>query len=508
MIKYYLFLLFILLGCRQELEISEFSFNFSSYVPALRIEALILPHDSTAIVRIDKSFLINDTELYDCRDNDFGYISEDSCHTIDGAFWHGDENETSADCGDWNPFIHDLGSDGKESIDDNSDGDYRDFGDIAPDKDGTENNGIPDCGEPNVDGYTEILPSIHDSTCTVSMIKTNLDGVEDTCNFFFEDAAGYFFNNIYTGDRSNPIFDNIETVTYGAYIPSFNCGEEYWTDYSAEYSFYANCSTSEFGIIESEEPITISKPVVFISENDVEDIKSCSDYDCLLSSTSINFQEDSVYFGRYSSNQKIRWASILPDVTFQVVQYLFDRANNEYKYYHGHAGFSPPEFQFNDVAISEETIVTEFYDGEGNGQWDDDEIYADENENGQWDEEEYFIDTGDTIPEVDTYYYEIFTFSDSYRNYYFNDQLYLDDPERTNLRDEESNPVMGAFGSMTSEKIYFRIIDCTVYGPSDCESADITKSVCEWNENISLQPCVDYEGPICLPVNFSTEFCE
>ena len=210
--------------------------------------------------------------------------------------------------------------------------DYRDFGDIAPDKDGTENNGIPDCGEPNVDGYTEILPSIHDSTCTVSMIKTNLDGVEDTCNFYFEDAAGYFFNNIYTGDRSYPIFDNIETVTYGAYIPSFNCGEEYWTDYSAEYSFYANCSTSEFGIIESEEPISISKPVVFISENDVEDIKTCSDYDCLLSSTSINFQEDSVYFGRYSSNQKIRWASILPDVTFQVVQYLFDRANNEYKY--------------------------------------------------------------------------------------------------------------------------------------------------------------------------------
>jgi hypothetical protein len=152
--------------------------------------------------------------------------------------------------------------------------------------------------------------------------------------------------------------------------------------------------------------------------------------------------------------------------------------------------------------------VTEFYDGEGNGEWDDEEIYADENENGQWDEGEYFIDTGDAIPEVDTYYYEIFTFSDSYRNYYFHYQLYLDDPERTNLRDEESNPVMGAFGSMTSEKIHFRIIDCTIHGPSDCENTEITKSVCEWNENISLQPCVDYEGPICLPVDFSTEYCE
>ena len=273
--KNYLLLLFILLGCRQELDISEFSFNFSSYVPELRIEALIIPHDSTAIVRIDKSFLINDTELYDCRDNDFGYISEDSCQTIDGAFWHGDENDLAADCGDWNPFIHDLGSDGTESTDNNSDGDYRDFGDIAPDEDGTENNGIPDCDEPNVDSYTEILPSIHDSTCTVSMMKTNIDGAEeDTCNFYFEDDAGYFFNNMYTGDKSNPIFDNIEIVTYGAYIPDSNCGQDYWNDYSAEYKFYADCNASEFGIIESEESITISKPVVFISENDVENIKS------------------------------------------------------------------------------------------------------------------------------------------------------------------------------------------------------------------------------------------
>ncbi len=136
--KYHLLVFFILLGCRQELDIADFSDDFSYYEPELRIEALILPHDSTAIVRIDKSFLINDTELYDCRDNDFGYISEDSCHTIDGAFWHGDENDMAADCGDWNPFIHDLGSDGTESTDNNSDGDYRDFGDISPDEDGTE----------------------------------------------------------------------------------------------------------------------------------------------------------------------------------------------------------------------------------------------------------------------------------------------------------------------------------------------------------------------------------
>ena len=55
----YLLLLIIFIGCRKELDISEFSFNFSNYTPELRLEALILPHDSTAIVRIDKSYLIN-----------------------------------------------------------------------------------------------------------------------------------------------------------------------------------------------------------------------------------------------------------------------------------------------------------------------------------------------------------------------------------------------------------------------------------------------------------------
>ena len=88
--KYLLFFIFIL-ACQKDLDITEFSSDFSDYKPELRIEALILPGDSTAIVRIDKSFLITDTKLYDCRDNDFGEISLNSCQSIQGAFWHGDE---------------------------------------------------------------------------------------------------------------------------------------------------------------------------------------------------------------------------------------------------------------------------------------------------------------------------------------------------------------------------------------------------------------------------------
>ena len=115
--------------CQKDLDITEFSKDFSDYKPELRIEALILPGDSTAIVRIDKSFLITDTELYDCRDNDFGEISLDSCNTIEEGIWHGKEGiDTIADCGNWNPLLHDVGSDGKTSVDANNDGKYEDWG--------------------------------------------------------------------------------------------------------------------------------------------------------------------------------------------------------------------------------------------------------------------------------------------------------------------------------------------------------------------------------------------
>ena len=42
----------------------------------------------------------------------------------------------------------------------------------------------------------------------------------------------------------------------------------------------------------------------------------------------------------------------------------------------------------------------------------------------------------------------------------------------------------------------------------DCEDTSTTKSVCEWKSNISLAPCVDYEGAICLPKGYTTEYCE
>ena len=48
----YLITLILLFGCTKQLDISEFSDDFDNYNPELRIEALILPSNNTAIVRI------------------------------------------------------------------------------------------------------------------------------------------------------------------------------------------------------------------------------------------------------------------------------------------------------------------------------------------------------------------------------------------------------------------------------------------------------------------------
>ena len=523
----YLILLFIVLSCRKELDISEFSFNFSNYSPELRIEALILPHDSTAIVRIDKSFLINDVELYDCKDNDFGIISQDSCNSIIGAFWHGIDGDLVADCGDWNPYLHDIGIDGLIGDPTDEDGDCESFTDTECREENSigEQNGKPDCGEPNVDNLSEILPNIHEKECDVSIHKVSESQV---CEFIYHDSAGKIYDEKWVGNgQKGGLIENVEIVNYGGYVPH-NCDKSFWIDYDDEYTFTADCSSSGYDIINSSEPIKITKPVVFFTSNDSIEISQCDSYSCLKTRSSIYNQNipDTVYFGRYASDKKIYWANMLPNVAYQVVQYMYDEINNQYIYYHGHPGFAlninPDLFFSNNIAIASEAIVTEYYDGYGNGYFDggdldgDGEIYADENLSGEWDDSEIFIDLEDKIGDIDIYYYEIFTFSDSYRNYYFFDELYLDDLERSNLRDSDNNPVMGAFGSMTSSKLHFRIIDCTnnMYGDQEkCENNILTHSVCQWKSNISLYPCTQNEeditpSDICLPVDFSIEDCD
>jgi hypothetical protein len=184
---------------------------------------------------------------------------------------------------------------------------------------------------------------------------------------------------------------------------------------------------------------------------------------------------------------------------------MYDKHNDDYKFYHGHPAAGTDMFHIvNNVCVMREQVLSDFYDGVGNGEWDEGELFADTTNNNMYDSGEYFIDLGDDSLDVDTYYYEIFTFSESYRDYYYYSQLPLDDPERTNLRDQNGNPVMGAFGSLSSEKIFFRIIDCQKYNKSNqsiCEKSDITHDVCKWHDNIIL-PEYGYQDSLCLPANY------
>jgi len=532
--------LFIIIGlltifsCQKDLSITEFSDDFSNYEPELRIEALILPTEKTALVRVDKSILITDIYIYDCIDNDYGRTTEQECIDLEG-FWHGDADSTIANCGDWNPLIHDVGIDGEIGDGKDDDGDCSDCSvtdalcqESCRDEDSIgENNGVPDCNEPNVDGYNEILPNIHENRCIVSMTKINNDGLEEICEFIFDPSAGEFFDIRYNGGKGAALVDDFYTVNYGAYVPNENCSATMWAnedgsaDTESEYRFNADCSAAGFGTITSKEPITVSDPVVFVdiiqnstfenpeTQSEVAEyleslgINDCIDYVCLEEK---RLDDDLVYFPRYSQFASILWATISPNVYFEATEYMYDST-----YFHGHPSVGTDFFNIvNDVCLMSEAIFSDYYDGYGNGEWDNDtddedaEIFADENGNGQYDDGEFFIDRGDNIGDIDTYYYKISTFSESYKNYYYYSQLLPNDPERSNLRDENMNPIMGAFGSITTNRIDFQIIDCLEFllDEDSCNDPIKTHGVCTWHPNVVF-PEDDYSGPACLPINWT-----
>ena len=436
MILYYQKILLISLllfaSCVKEIDIAEFSDDYADYQTDLRIEALILPSDNTAIVRIDKSVLITDTYVYDCLDNDYGDISLDSCNTLNGI-WHGEENDLIGPCGDWNILIDDLGTDGVEGDPTDDDGDCGDcsitdeqclIACIEEDSIG-ENNGEPDCGEPHVDETDEIIKKIHMNDC--SIVITN-SSTQDSCIFVYDESAESFF-------------------------------------------------------YEEKQELDIDSPY---TEDDSfpENMKNCINNECLKGYSSLWDNEsnsyDTLYFGRYSSGDFLYYSSIMPYGYYQSVQHFYDEDNGRWIYFHGHP----------DAATEVETI-------QGNVTSMTEAVVAD------------FIELDDSIP-INKFYYDIFTFSESYKNYYFFDQLDLLDPNRTNLRklDDGGNatiPVMGAFGAMTSEKIYFEIIDCLIYDTQEtCENEGLTKSVCQWyddqnNTSLNGNSVPSEYLPLCAP---------
>ncbi len=448
------------LCCEKELNISEFSDDFSFYQSELRIEALMLPSDSTAIVRIDRSVRLDEANLYNCQDDDldwnYYYCNSDSIsYESNSECLESCGNETDCilhlysckvdeeDCEDCNwPFdtlktyptkteclsdcqgkclTDDVGEDGMQAYDSNDDGDYDDIGfggDIAPD-DG-EGDGIPGCNEKNIDEYDEILPSIHlDSLCTIMITHEN-----DTCHFVFSESGGEFFDEVKSGFDIN----NATTVFYGAWTPDKeNCNVDF-TDYDTEYEFSCECAERSgygyYGEITATD--RIRRPVIFYSNFSEADIIFCADtanvYSCLES----YHNSDTLYFEENDPDAKINYASLFETIKYQAVQYIYDKPNDRFVYYHGHPDGgtdSGGNFINNAVCLMFEAVVAEKYDN------------------------------------ANKFKYDIYTFSAGFENYYFFSQLDLSDPVRTNLRDQYGNPVMGAFGAMSSRTKYFEVID-------------------------------------------------
>jgi len=519
-------------SCQKELSITEFSDDFSNYEPELRIEALILPTENTAIVRVDKSYTLMDTILYDCIDNDYGRKTFQDCEDM-GGIWHGDADSTLASCGDWNLLIHDIGIDGERGDPFDDDGDCEDcsYGNTqcqenCREEDSIgENNGIPDCNEPNVDNYNELLPNIHEDGCIISMTKIDSNGSEEICEFIFDPLADNFFDTRFTGSK-DVLVDDLYTVDYGAYVPD-GCSATMWANEDgsvnteSKFHFNADCDFVGFGTITSKEPITLSDPVVFVAtilndelatQSDIAQylenigIANCNNYNCLKNNLNDEYQtlfdSEFIYFPRYSISS-ILWATISPSVYFQATEYMID-ATMAHKYFHGHPSVGTDFLNIVDnVCLMGEAIFSDYYDGYGNGEYDDGEIFIDSaNGNGKYDDEEFFLDTADGIGDINTYYYEISTFSESYKNYYFYPQLLPNDPVRSNLRDENMKVVMGAFGAITTNKIDFKIIDCfDNEDEGSCTNEEITHGVCSWYDEEFTQTDGSKITGGCLPVN-------
>lgn len=420
--KKILYILFILLvSCTKELDINDFSEDFSHYQSELKIEALILPSDEIqAIVRIDRTVLINENTLFNCVDED----------------------------GDWNAETDDLGSDGIDSND-------PDKGKlIEADEDGTEGNGIPDCGEPNVDEYDEYLPNLHVSNCNVLMTYYNEDGNDFSCEFEYNESASEFTTNYNSKGHGFTTFDDMESVSYGAYIPSDNCGNILWDDFNGEYTIEIDClDFDDVGKITSTAPVSLPRPVVFYeyTEDNFESIKNCEDYDCLQSHA---LTSDTLFFSHGNFDARIHYSSLLETSYYQLFQYLLHKdssTENDFVLLHEHPNQATDvEGIYGNTCVMHEQIVSKIFD-------------VDE----------------DDIPESDISKYEVYTFDQNFTNYYFFDMLDLRDPVRTNLRDENGNPIMGTFGAFTGNSVFLRVVGCYQYESEEaCLNTD--EGVCHW----------------------------
>lgn len=309
------------------------------------------------------------------------------------------------DDGDWAPFS-DLNGNGKwdagEPLNDDLGEDGIEGQDEGfPGRDDGEGNGLPDQGEPNIDEYDEILPMIHDTTAQVLVtnIQEGSPSYGNTIVFEWVSRADSFQIFKYRGpgrrnaDEEDP---EVETVYYGAYRLA---GQD-TIRCGSEYEL--TILSEKFGLNITGTTITIP-PVEFLTNS--------RSFPTVL-------DEDTLVFV-YGANGGVAWQSDIRSSVYYIKIEKVETSDSlvlEYRH---------PAFPLE--------ILTSVNSGIPVG---------------------YEPLFSDILPGL--YKLTVSVMNENYGKYFYSD-LPLKDPEKTNLRDQFGNSVMGVVGSIADNSIFIRV---------------------------------------------------
>ncbi len=404
MIYLWFALVLVFSGCERELSLNQvdgISNSIDDYEPQLRIEAIMYPSEGTAIIRIDRTFSLDELGLYNCMDDDGDWIPYDDLNS-NGVRDPGE------------PLIHDLGEDGQLNDPDDDDGDG-----ITDEPSIGEDNGVPDCGEPNVDEYDEILPLVNvDSTICPSVKITGPDGTEYP--FRYDPVAG----TLLSYPEYTPGQDVLVTADYGAWVPvdsiPFHAAAAIPEVYSLE------CDCGDFGVITATD--TLSSPVRFYGDSLAEvplyeNILNYPVISQLLGGCEVDNFWITSSSGEILSRQQVFFTSTFDARSFWVKVEEFSPTNintdtcepNSLNYIH-----SFPAFSFEEQILGDSVYVNSM-----------------------------------PMAEIPGYYrVQVQTMSPGFERYFLFSDMNLYDPVRSNLRDDTGDVVMGTFGSLITETLY------------------------------------------------------
>lgn len=373
-----IFRLFVVTGvalvwfsCQKELDLTQFRDDFGDYEPEIRIEAIVAPFRVLELtpyyqvtVRVDRSITIDDTTIFNGRD--------------DNGNWHSFTDSNGN--GKWDsgePLNDDLGEDGMV-------GQENGF----PARDKGEGNGKPDYGEPNVDEYDEILPLVHDKTAIVSL--TNLTK-QRVYSLIWCDVAARFQ---YLGRDYDNLWENVYESWYGGYV-STN-----WIISLADTN-----AIFEFSIELPNRNLTVKGQTRLVQR-------------AVFMDSEFTKVRDTLYVP-YGGPGGIMWRSD-PRATVYCVR-IERVANGEHRLFREHPNFANQELTAANggIPVGFEPITSGLSPG--------------------------------------LYHLIVTTMDENYSRYYYS-SLPLKDPEKSNLRDQDGNVVMGVAGAMAEAGIYIRIL--------------------------------------------------